>query len=157
MASGNLTNSETASKMASPTFSDVRSLLSTTSGFSLLLGGAALVVAVVSYLAFAGSPPASSSSRKAQQARAMREAYNAMEKQTSRPNSKTAKVRSLLGFMNNSQGQADIAQESKAGAGSMQISQVSDVLIHIAFDVKENSYGYILSSLSEAVSCPRPC
>jgi hypothetical protein len=100
MALGNLTSSETASKMASQTLSDVRSLLSTTSGFSLLLGGAALVVAVVSYFAFAGLPPASSSSRKAQQARAMREAYKSMEKQISRPNSRTTKARSLLGFMN---------------------------------------------------------
>ena len=153
MASRNLTDSETASKMASQSLSDITSLLSTTSGLSLLLSGAALVVAMVSYLAFAGSRPAASSSRKAQQARAMREAYKSMEKQSAKPNSK----KPMVSFMSIPHGQADVTQESKAGAGSMQISQVGDVLIHVLHDVKEYSYGSIPSSHSEDVSCPRQC
>jgi type II secretory pathway component PulM len=82
--------------MASQRLSDTISLLSSSFEVPVLLGAAALMVAVVSYLVFARPTPATASSRKAQQARVMREAYNSMEKQSSRADSKRAKVRSLV-------------------------------------------------------------
>ncbi|KAN0096538.1 MOSC N-terminal beta barrel domain containing protein [Hyaloscypha variabilis] len=91
--------------MASQRLSDIISLLLSFSEVPVLLGAAALIVAVVSYLAFAGPTPASTSSRKVQQAKAMREAYESMEKQSSRADRNRAK-------------------ESSAGAASMQISQL---------------------------------
>ncbi|KAE9371593.1 hypothetical protein N431DRAFT_410486, partial [Stipitochalara longipes BDJ] len=99
MTSENLTQSASTLNMASQRLFDTASLLSISSTLSMLLGGVALMVAVVSYLAFAGSSPATSSSRKAQQARAMREAYKSMEKEASKPNSKKAKVRSFPAIM----------------------------------------------------------
>jgi hypothetical protein len=96
LASENFTGSESALNMASQRLSDIISLLLSFSEVPVLLGAAALIVAVVSYLAFAGPTPASTSSRKVQQAKAMREAYESMEKQSSRADRNRAKVRSLV-------------------------------------------------------------
>jgi hypothetical protein len=98
-----------------------------------MLGGLALMVAVASYLSltFAGLKPPSSS-RKAQQAKAMREAYNSMGKQPSSPDSKSLKVSSSFPSPWHCT-QADIFQESRVTPGSMQISQVSGILKPLAY------------------------
>lgn len=92
MISENLSESEKLMKAASQGFLN---MLSSSSSVSLLVGGAALMVAVISYLAFAGSTPATSS-RKAQQARVMRKAYRTMEKQALSSGSKRVRVGSSL-------------------------------------------------------------
>jgi hypothetical protein len=95
MTSENLSESESAMKAASQGFFNMITLLSSSSSVSLLVGGAALMVAVISYLAFAGSTPATSS-RKAQQARVMRKAYRTMERQALSSDSKRVRVGSSL-------------------------------------------------------------
>jgi hypothetical protein len=65
-------------------------LFSPTSKVAILLAGAAMVVAVV-FCGVAGSKPLISS-RKAQQAKAMREAYKSMEGQASLSNIEKDKV-----------------------------------------------------------------
>ena len=78
MTSEILTKVETALKVVSQRFLDMISVLSSSSEMALALGAVALMLAVVSGLVFAGSKPAATS-RKAQQAKVMREAYKSME------------------------------------------------------------------------------
>jgi hypothetical protein len=90
---GNLTaNSEAVARSAAQQFYGAVSLLSPSSKAAILLAGVAMLIAVVSYTGFAGSKP-SISSRKAQQAKAMREAYKSMEKHGSLSNVKKNKVK----------------------------------------------------------------
>jgi hypothetical protein len=88
------TKMETALNAISQRFLDMVSLHSSSSEAVLALGAVALMVAAASYLPFAVSKPAATS-RKAQQAKAMREAYQFMERQTSISNKKSVKVRPI--------------------------------------------------------------
>jgi hypothetical protein len=103
MASKNITESGTALKMASRELFDIIMAFSLSSEISLVLGGAALVVAVISYLVFIGSTPITSSSTKYQKARAMREAYNSMNKKVISLHGKNTKVSAASGIHSTSQ------------------------------------------------------
>lgn len=96
MTSENLMQSGHALRIAPQRFLDMVSMPSSSSEVPLLLGGAALMLVVISYLAFAGSTPATTMSRKAQQARAMREAYKSMERDTSKLDNNKTNVSSSL-------------------------------------------------------------
>lgn len=93
---GNLTaDGEALARRAAQRLYDAVLLISSTSKVAILLAGVAMVVAVVSYGVAGSKPPISS--RKGQQAKAMREAYRSMEKQVSLSNIKKDKVKPTPG------------------------------------------------------------
>jgi hypothetical protein len=85
------TKMETALNATSRRVLDMVSVHSSSSVTVLALGAIALMLAVASYLPFAGSKPAAKS-RKAQQAKAMRESYQSMERQASISNNKNVRI-----------------------------------------------------------------
>jgi hypothetical protein len=145
---------ETTVEVVSQRFFDIISWLASSSEVVRTLGGVAVMVAVASYFSYARSK-APSSSRKAQQAKAMREAYKSMEKQVPISDSKNAKVSSFQVWY--SRVHSDIIQERGATPGSMQISQVGENLKNIVRDAEEHSSGFTPLSLFEAVSFLRRC
>ena len=89
---GNLsTESNAQTSSATQQLYDMFAKSSTSSKVAVILGGIALAMVVFKYLVFMGAKPAMSS-RKAQQAKAMREAYRSMNKQSSLANSKKTRV-----------------------------------------------------------------
>jgi hypothetical protein len=89
--SGNLTDSYAVVNNAAQRFYDAVSVPLSSSEVAILFGGVALMVAAISYIVLGDSKHAILS-RKAQQAKAMRQAYKSMEKQSSLSNNKESKV-----------------------------------------------------------------
>jgi hypothetical protein len=90
--SGNFSDGDDVVRKAAHRLYDIVSLNLASVGVAVLFGGVAMMVAVISYIRVVGSNPAVAS-RKAQQAKAMRQAYRSMEKQSSLSNTERMKVR----------------------------------------------------------------
>jgi hypothetical protein len=95
MTTENLTDSKTALEIASQRLSNMATWLYPSPEAALMTMPVLLMVAFMFYLTFAGSK-SPTSSRKAQQAKAMRDAYKSMEQEASLSDSKNIKVRSSL-------------------------------------------------------------
>jgi hypothetical protein len=88
---GNFTDGNAGASKAAQRFYDMVSLVLSSSEIAILFGGVTVVVAAISYMGLARGTSAALS-KKAQRAKAMRQAYNSMEQRSFPSNTKKIKV-----------------------------------------------------------------